>query len=121
MSSLLIHKFISEGRITHTHTQKQQSNWDLNKTGEELKKKKKNEKHPQASTKNAIRARANGPAGSDDAGTKCDGYASAKNCATMADSVMISPLYDSEGTRPRGLTCRYSGVRGLERSMISSS
>lgn len=33
---------------------------------------------------------------------------------------MISPLYLSEGTSPRGFILRYSGVRGTLRSIISS-
>lgn len=38
----------------------------------------------------------------------------------MADSVMISPLYLMLGTSPRGLMARYSAVRGVFKSMISS-
>lgn len=45
-----------------------------------------------ASTKKAIRALVKGPLGSDEAGRRWDGYASARNCATTADSVTISPL-----------------------------
>lgn len=73
-----------------------------------------------ASTKKAIRARASGPSGELVGGTKCDGYASARSHDTMADSGTISPLYEMVGTSPRGLIFKYSGVRGLSRSTISS-
>lgn len=71
------------------------------------------------STKKAILARLSAP--SAEGGTRWDGYWSARKVATIADSVIISPLKLSDGTRPRGLTARYSFVRGVSRSIISSS
>ena len=62
----------------------------------------------QASTKKAIRARVRGAVGEEcEAGKKAGlGKESARNCETMADSVMISSLRRPlenliEGTRPR--------------------
>jgi hypothetical protein len=38
----------------------------------------------------------------------------------IPDSVKISPLREIDGTRPRGLIARYSAVRGVSKSTVSS-
>lgn len=44
------------------------------------------------STKKLMRARRRAPSLASEAGRRCEGWASARNWATMADSVIISPL-----------------------------
>lgn len=54
-----------------------------------------------ASTKNASRALYRAFSTGPDGGRRWDGWASAMNWATMPDSVMMFPLYERLGTRPR--------------------
>jgi hypothetical protein len=68
------------------------------------------------SAKKLMRARVRAASGAPAAGKTCEGYASARKVATMADSVMISPLKSIVGTRPR---CER--VRGISYRKMSST